>query len=378
MIKFQIFDKYKEFIQSLLDLKNIEEVKTDISEKLKYDLKSQIFLIRDFSVKRDILENSSKSTRDYEFEWKIVKNLKSNIFELNLKTKTHFGSYQINSFYIILSEKDRFILAIGYLSSKDLKRIEAFLESFFPEISNTFLTQNEIKQMIYNLIEKYYSIEYKMITYSKKAIDGKIPRKAVDYILGDLKTKILELENEHKSIYTIELFIFEIEENNIFHFRYNRMNKIIWYKGKADEFINILNIIYNKIIEKFDYLDKRERKDTSNNDTKPFILKFNESIFSTKEKISFFIESFKNFPKCTYAVMHSGNPYLHLMMRDIKDNSSYTLKTISHKDLMICPQIISSNSSLIRILDFISNNIFEYEIVDYDTYLNEIQSIKEN
>ena len=378
MIKFQIFDKYKEFIQSLLDLKNIEEVKTDISEKLKYDLKSQIFLIRDFSVKRDILENSSKSTRDYEFEWKIVKNLKSNIFELNLKTKTHFGSYQINSFYIILSEKDRFILAIGYLSSKDLKRIEAFLESFFPEISNTFLTQNEIKQMIYNLIEKYYSVEYKMITYSKKAIDGKIPRKAVDYILGDLKTKILELENEHKSIYTIELFIFEIEENNIFHFRYNRMNKIIWYKGKADEFINILNIIYNKIIEKFDYLDKRERKDTSNNDTKPFILKFNESIFSTKEKISFFIESFKNFPKCTYAVMHSGNPYLHLMMRDIKDNSSYTLKTISHKDLMICPQIISSNSSLIRILDFISNNIFEYEIVDYDTYLNEIQSIKEN
>jgi len=304
--------------------------------------------------------------------------LKKNIYELNLKIESHFGSYQIKSFYIILSEEDRFILAIGYLSSKNLKRIEAFFESFFPKISNTFLTQNEIKQMIYSLIKNYYSVEYKMITYSQKAIDGKIPRKAVDYILGDLKTKILELENEHKSIYTIELLIFETEENNIFHFRYNRMNKLIWYKGKADEFINILNIIYNKIIEKFDYLDKRERKDTSNNDTKPFILKFNESIFSTKEKISFFIESFKNFPKCTYAVMHSGNPYLHMMMRDIKDNSSYTLKTVNHRDLMICPQIISSNSSLIRILDFISNYIFEYEILDYDTYLDEIQSIKEN
>lgn len=76
--------------------------------------------------------------------------------------------------------------------------------------------------------------------------------------------------------------------------------------------------------------------------------------------------------------MHSGNPYLHLMMRDIKDNSSYTLKNVSYRDLMICPQIISSNSSLIRILDFISNNIFEYEILDYDTFIEEIQSIKES
>ena len=381
MRDYQIFNKYKDFIQHLLDLKKIEEgnIKKHIyNEILKYDLKSQIFLIRDFSVNEDILKKSSNSTRDYKFEWKINKNLKKNIYELSLKIESHFGSYQIKSFYIILSEEDRFILAIGYLSSKNLKRIEAFFESFFPKISNTFLTQNEIKKMIYTLIKNYYSVEYKMITYSQKAIDGKIPRKAVDYILGDLKTKILELENEHKSIYTIELLIFETEENNIFQFRYNRTNKLIWYKGKADEFINILNIIYNKIIEKFDYLDKRERKNTSNNDTKPFILKFNESIFSTKEKISFFIESFKNFPKCTYAVMHSGNPYLHLMMRDTKDNSSYTLKTINHRDLMICPQIISSNSSLIRILDFISNYIFEYEILDYDTYLDEIQSIKEN
>ncbi len=381
MRDYQIFNKYKDFIQHLLDLKKIEEgnIKKHIyNEILKYDLKSQIFLIRDFSVNEDILKKSSNSTRDYKFEWKINKNLKKNIYELSLKIESHFGSYQIKSFYIILSEEDRFILAIGYLSSKNLKRIEAFFESFFPKISNTFLTQNEIKKMIYTLIKNYYSVEYKMITYSQKAIDGKIPRKAVDYILGDLKTKILELENEHKSIYTIELLIFETEENNIFQFRYNRTNKLIWYKGKADEFINILNIIYNKIIEKFDYLDKRERKNTSNNDTKPFILKFNESIFSTKEKISFFIESFNSFPKSTYAVMHSGNPYLHLMMRDTKDNSSYTLKTINHRDLMICPQIISSNSSLIRILDFISNNIFEYEIFDYDRYLNDFQSVKEN
>ena len=380
MLKFQIFNKYKGFIQFLFDLKKIEEgniKEHESNEKLKYDLKSQIFLIRDLTVKKDIIEKSSISTREYEFEWEIVNNLKKNIYELNLKIKSHFGSYQINSFYLIYSEEERFILAIGYMSSKNLIRIESFLESFFPEISNTFLAQNEIKQMIYSLIKKYYSVEYKMITYSKKTIDGKIPRKAVDYILGDLKTKILELENDNKSIYTIELLISETEENNIFHFRYNRFNKLIWYKGIADEFINLLNIIYNKIIEKFDYLDKRERKDTSNNDTKPFILKFNESIFSTKEKISFFIESFKYFPKCTYAVMHSGNPYLHLMMRDIKDNSSYTLKTISYRDLMICPQIISSNSSLIRILDFISNNIFEYEIVDYDSYLEGIQSIKE-
>ena len=382
MIGYQIFNKYKKFIQFLLDLKKIEEgtIIAPISiENLKYDLKSQIFLIRDFSVLNDILENSSKSTQYYKFEWKIIKNLGENIYELSLKIESHFGSYPIKSFYIIISKEDRFILTIGYFSSENFKRIEAFLESFFPKISYTFLSQNEIKKMIFALIKKKnYSLEYKMIIYRKKAIDDIKPRKAVDYIVGDLKSKILELENEHKFIDAIELVASVINENDIFHFSYNRINKITWIKGKIDEYINILNSIYKIVIEKFDYLDKRERKDTSNNDTKPFILKFNESIFSTKEKISSFIDSFKKFPKCTYAVMHSGNPYLHLMMRDIKDNSSYTLKTVSYKHLMICPQIISSNSSLIRILDFISNNIFEYEIVDYDTYLDEIQSIKEN
>jgi len=116
MIGNQIFNKYKGFIQSLLDLKKIEEgnMKQDIPKSiLKYDLKSQIFLIRDFSVLNDILENSSKSTQYYKFEWKIIKNLRENIYELSLKIESHFGSYQIKSFYIIISKEDRFILAIG-------------------------------------------------------------------------------------------------------------------------------------------------------------------------------------------------------------------------------------------------------------------------
>ena len=145
--------------------------------------------------------------------------------------------------------------------------------------------------------------------------------------------------------------------------------------GSIDEFIKILNKIYTIVIKKFEYLDNRERKFTPKNETKPFILKFNEPIFSTKDKIGNFIDSIREYPRCTYAVIHSGNPYLRLMMRDIQDNSSYTLKTISHRHLMIYPQIISTNSSLTRILDYISDNIFEYEIIGYDDYKSEIMEI---
>ena len=382
MIRFQVFDKYREFINSLLDLKKSrnELNEADISTKiLKYDLKFQLFLIRDPSFKEELLTKHSNSTKHYNFEWEIKEEVNRNIYQLNLKIKSHFGNYQINRFYLILSKKNRFVLVIGYLSSKNLERIGAFLESFFPKISNSFLTQKEIKQMLNNLISrKNYFLEYKMIIYSKKANDGKRPRKAVDYILGDLKTKILELENEHKFIDTIELLVSDLEENKKFKFKYNRLNKISWNKENSKVLIDILNYIYSIIIDKFNYLDKRERKYTKDNATKPFILRFNDPIFSTKEKIAFFIDSLKGFPRSTYAIMHSGNPYLRLMMRDIKDNSIYSLKTVSYRHLMICPQIISSNSSLIRILDYISNNIFEYDILDYNEYIEDFQNIAQS
>lgn len=379
MIDFRPFNRYKDFITSQIDLKQGEQAEDSSSRVLKYDLKSQIFLFRDGSVRDDILKGNSSSTKHYKFNWKIIKNVEKDVYLLNLKIVSHFGTYIISNFYFIISKENRFILVIGYLSSENLKRIEAFLESFFPKVSHSFLNQNEIKKLIFDFTkEKKYRLEYKMIIYSKKAIDGKTPRKAVDYILGDLKTKIFELENELKFIDTIELQVSEIESKDQFHFRYNRVNKLTWNNGKAEEFIILLDSIYKIIIVKFDYLDKRDRINTEDNITKPFILKFRNPIFSTKEKVSLFVDSFKDFPKCTYAIIHSGNPYLHLMMRDIKDNSTYTLKTISYRDLIVSPQILSSNSSLIRILDFISNNIFEYEILDYDDYLNAIQRDGEN
>ena len=133
MLKLQIFDKYKEFIHYLLDLKEYKkEIENHdfIDKILKFDLKSQLFLIRDTSIKEDLLKKSKNSTQYYEFDWKIKKSLNNDIYELSLKIKSHFRSYQIKNFYIIISKKSRFILVIGYFSSKNLERIGAFFESF--------------------------------------------------------------------------------------------------------------------------------------------------------------------------------------------------------------------------------------------------------
>ena len=88
----------------------------------------------------------------------------------------------------------------------------------------------------------------------------------------------------------------------------------------------------------------------------------------SKIKTINFRNKIENFPKCNYALLHSGNPFLHIILRDQIDNSTYSIKNLSNRDLMICPQIIGSNSSMLRILDLISKRISEFEIVDYDQY----------
>ncbi len=380
MLNYQIFNKYKEFFDSLIWLKKkTQSEKKDkiISEKIKTDLKSQLFLIRDFSGVEEILKISNNETRYYKFKWSYEK-IYEDILKFNLKSVSNVGREYNNEFYLIFSNDNKFILVIGYVNAKDLKRrIKSFLLSFYPSISSTFLTHDEIKQLFLKrfLNFKKYFLEYKMLIYRKIVFTEEKPQKAIDYIQGDLISKISELENEQKYIDTIELIVSEInnKEKFRFRFRYNRNNNIIWFYGESEKFIDLLNNIYYIVIRKFLDLDKRERRNTKNNITQPFILGLKTSLFSDKLNLESFLKKIEDFPRSTYAIIESGNPFLHIIMRDLQDNSMYSIKTLSHKDLMICPQIISSNSSLFRILNYISTKISEYEIIDYNDFIVQLK-----
>jgi len=360
MQNLDIFKKYHDFFESLINQKK------DI---VKLDLKSRLFLIREISALDFILKNTEMKTINYVFQWKIEK-IEDEIIKVVMLSKSHFQSnFQHNTFYMIFSEEFKFILIIGYIKSKFLdKRLTSFIKYFYPQLSLTFLSQSEIKNLLLEYIRiPDCDIQLNMMIYRSSTKSSKPIRRAVDFIGGDLITKITELEYKKRYLDTIGL---TIRENDIeFRFRYNRYNKIIWFRGNVEYFIQMLNKIYYIVSTKFKFLDNRERKNTINHKSKPIILKFSSSIFSTEEDIKSFRDKINTFPSIQYAVMSSGNPFMHIIIRDENDDSTFSLKTLNNSDLMICPQIIGSNTSFLRILDLISNGVSEYEIEDLEAYL---------
>ena len=380
MLENSIFFTYRKFFDHLINQKHLlrEEIEEEeITNISKYGLKCQLFLIRNFSVLSEILINSEMKTRDYEFKWQIH-DVGNSIKKIIMESKSNFQTIpQKNYFYLIISEENKFILTIGYIKSRFLKsRIGSFFKEFFPDITATFLSQSEIKDLLSIYLKReVYRIELEVLIY-RKAREKKKPRKnpierAIDYIVEDVNSKILELENEKKYIDTIGLFLFNSSNNENFRFQYNRCNRLIWYYGNFKNLIELLDKIYSIVIQKFNLLDNRERRSTRNHVSRPIVLKLNSTIFSDKERTNNFRDKIENFPKCNYALLHSGNPFLHIILRDQIDNSTYSIKNLSNRDLMICPQIIGSNSSMFRILDLISERISEFEIVDYDQYRKE-------
>lgn len=374
------FEPYRNFLKQLINQKqqiNKDFEKAELSNIKKYPLKCQLFLIRDDSAISRIYNESSMKTRAYEFNWKI-KDTDSEIKKVIMKSKSVYQTeFQKDYFYLIASRNNKFLLPIGYVPSKYLiKRIGTFFKEFFPDITKTFLSQLEIKQLIsIYLDEELFRIELEVLVY-RKAREKRKPKKslvqkAIDYIGENVISKISELEREKKYIEAIGLLVNNTKSMESVRFYYNRYNRITWYYGTPLYLIEVLDKIYELSIIKFNLLDNRERKKTKNHMSRPIVLKLNTSIFLDKERVNDFRNKIENFPNCNYAVIHSGNPFTHIILRDQIDNSTYSIKNLSNRDLMICPQIIGSNSSILRILDLISKRISEFEIVDYNQYKQE-------
>ncbi len=391
MTEITVANSYLDFFKYLKNKKNLINFYPRNEEVVmanKYDLIMQLYFLRDPSIIDEILfKFNSMETRYYNFTWNIekVKSEKDekvfkNTVRFKMKSQSNYQSMADKDiFYLIYSKQNKFILPIGYVKSDFLrKRLKAFFKEFFPKISMSFLTQKEIKQFLsYFTKNKDIKIDLEMLVYRKVREEGdpkkKPMEKAVDYIGAKLIEKISELEANRKYIDTIGLNIYKDNEYNksFIKFQYNRNNRLLWKKGNAIEIIKLLNNLFELSIKKFEFLDNRERKYTLNHNSRPFVLRFMSDVFSNKEEIKMFQRKIKKFPNSSYTVIHAGNPSLHIILRDQKDNSTFSIRNINNKDLLITPQIKGSNSASLRILDHIAETISEFEMNDYLEYRNE-------
>ncbi|MFX1383127.1 MAG: hypothetical protein ACFFBP_11855 [Promethearchaeota archaeon] len=143
MLDNSIFYLYKKIFDDLINNKYLVDETTpdedEIVRKSRYGLKFQLFLLRNSLMIKNIFEKSELKTRDYEFKWQTY-NINDSLKKITMESRSNFQpKYQKDSFYMIISEENKFILILGYIQSRVLnKRIGSFFKEFFPDLSITF------------------------------------------------------------------------------------------------------------------------------------------------------------------------------------------------------------------------------------------------
>jgi hypothetical protein len=111
--------------------------------------------------------------------------------------------------------------------------------------------------------------------------------------------------------------------------------------------------------KKYNFMNHRERQSQPQNQIKPFLLSYDEPLFDKREVVTRLRNVIESYTYCYYTVVHSGNPYLYIMISDTLDNSAFSVRTSGDRTIMVVPQVRATPDSLVRFHRFLSEQFRE-------------------
>lgn len=106
------------------------------------------------------------------------------------------------------------------------------------------------------------------------------------------------------------------------------------------------------------FLQGRTRTERTNFIPKPVKIEYPTDVFSSVQQIGKLLETLKRFKHGSCSVLH-GNPYLHVSMLDNYDYSAADVWVLNKNEVLIVPQIRTSEAALKRIISHIFENFRE-------------------
>ena len=111
--------------------------------------------------------------------------------------------------------------------------------------------------------------------------------------------------------------------------------------------------------ERYAFMGNRERHSKPHRQITPFVIHYDEALFDKPEVIGRLRNVLESYRHCYYTVVHSGNPYLYMMVMDTLDNSGFSVRTFGENALMVVPQVRTTADSLMRFYRFLSDEFRE-------------------
>lgn len=110
-------------------------------------------------------------------------------------------------------------------------------------------------------------------------------------------------------------------------------------------------------------LSDRARSTAAPQQLRPVAVRLSSDVFATPSRNRQAVEAFHRQPHVGVSVLH-GNPYLHVMLNDYLDGSSFDAVVTSPSEIVLYPGYRASLGSLTRLTDYLAEEFGGTEVVD--------------
>ena len=244
-----------------------------------------------------------------------------------------------------------------------------FIYKHSTNISNLFLTNDDMKSMLDSIESQGYTVAVKYgSTKGREYVTG-APESGTMITTKSIATFFATLDKEGKAAITVRY----TANPNIPSKRGGRaeLRGTITREcrfsasGKAD-------VLFKTIIPKALSLphDRNRRieesaKSAGSDAVEPAVIIFDKKIFKDKGRNRRYVDMIAKMPNSSISEYHV-NPHIHLSLVDYTDGSSYDIWVVTSDKLVIIPQIRASGASLKRLVNHIFKHMGEGNVKKYE------------
>jgi hypothetical protein len=245
--------------------------------------------------------------------------------------------------------------------------LSPLLDAAYPRLVRPFFTQTEMHQFVRNTQAALPTHRVQVLrTSSRERLKAGDARKKyasqVKWTDSDADTVFREAAANNEWFRSIFFELVFLKEGRLSSDdTFGTISKY-GYLGCTRRF----SLFYHSVIEpmmdygeaRLTFLQGRTRTETTNFLPKPVKIEYPTDVFSNVQQIGKLLEALKRFKHGSCSVLH-GNPYLHVSMLDNYDYSAADVWVLNKNEVLIVPQIRTSEAALKRIISHIFENFRE-------------------
>jgi hypothetical protein len=243
--------------------------------------------------------------------------------------------------------------------------IAPFVDSLYPTLVRPFYTQPEMHLFLKNVQNEGHSVRIlRLSSRERLRLPGSRKRyaSALRWTDSDIESAFTSARQENVWFRSIAFeLVREVKERIV-----SEDIKATIAKNGYFSCTRSFSLFFRSIVkpmvrighERLAFFGNRDRRATSFEGPRPIKIQYDSNIFSTAEQTKKLLDAMKRFKHGTCSVLHA-NPYLHVSVVDNYDNSSADVWVLTKSEVLIVPQIKTSDAALERLVNHIFENFRE-------------------